>query len=157
MYPRKSVLPSMNALQCFEAVARHMSFTLAAQELCLTQSAVSKQIAQLEAILHQTLFFRSSRGLTLTPAGKMYQVEVRNILNQVDISARYVMGYGKAEEILTIAVQPTFGSHWLIPRLGAFMEAHPDIQLVTRSDARPFDLAQSRVDISIFFGHGSLP
>ncbi|MDR2324458.1 MAG: LysR family transcriptional regulator [Acidovorax sp.] len=153
----KNILPSMTALQCFEAVARRMSFTLAAHDLCLTQGAVSKQIAQLEALLHQQLFHRSPQGLLLTPAGKMYLADVRQILNQVDISARYVMGYGKAEETLSVAVQPTFGACWLIPRLGHFMRANPDIQVVTRSDTRPFDLVQARIDISLFYGNGSLP
>ena len=151
------VMPSMTALQCFEAVARHMSFTLAAQDLFLTQGAISKQIAQLEAILFQPLFHRSPRGLSLTPAGKMYLSEVRTILNQVDASSRYVMGYGHAAQTLSIAVQPTFGACWLIPRLRDFMQSHPDFQVVTRSDARPFDLMQARIDISLFYGDGSLP
>lgn len=154
---QKRVMPSMTALQCFDAVARHMSFTLAAQDLFLTQGAVSKQIAQLEAMLCHPLFHRSPRGLSLTPAGKMYLAEVRSILNQVDASSRYVMGYGQASQTLSIAVQPTFGSSWLIPRLSDFMKKHPDIQVVTRSDARPFDLMQSRIDISLFYGAGSLP
>lgn len=153
----KRVMPSMMALQCFEAVARHMSFTLAAQDLSLTQSAISKQIAQLEATLCQPLFHRSPRGLALTPAGRMYLSEVRAILNQVDASARYVMGYGQADETLTIAVQPTFGTSWLIPRLKHFLQAHPHIQVVTKGDARPFDLMQSRIDVSLFYGAGSLP
>lgn len=99
----------MTALQCFEAVARHMSFTLAAQDLFLTQGAVSKQIAQLEAMLCHPLLHRSPRGLSLTPAGKAYLYEVRTILNQVDASSRYVMGYGQVAQTLSIAVQPTFG------------------------------------------------
>jgi DNA-binding transcriptional LysR family regulator len=150
-------MPSMMALQCFEAVARHMSFTLAAQDLFLTQSAISKQIAQLEATVCQALFHRSARGLSLTPAGRMYLGEVRSILNQVDASARYVMGYGEADETLTIAVQPTFGITWLVPRLRLFLQAYPHIQVVTKGDARPFDLMQSRIDISLFYGEGSLP
>ncbi len=157
MFRAKTVLPSMAALQCFEAVARHMSFTLAANDVFLTQGAVSKQIAQLEGHLCQQLFHRSPRGLSLTPAGRMYLSEVRQILNQVDIASRYVMGYGKAEETLSIAVQPTFGSMWLIPRLGEFIRENPDIQVVTRSDARPFDLMQARIDISLFYGNGLLP
>ena len=154
---QKRVMPSMMALQCFEAVARHMSFTLAAQDLFLTQSAISKQIAQLEATVCQALFHRSARGLALTPAGRMYLGEVRSILNQVDASARYVMGYGEADETLTIAVQPTFGSTWLVPRLRLFLQAYPHIQVVTKGDARPFDLMQSRIDVSLFYGDGSLP
>ena len=154
---QKRITPSIAALQCFEAAARHMSFTLAAQDLCLTQGAISKQIAQLEAMLCHRLFHRSPRGLALTPAGQMYLSEVRVILNQIDVSSRYVMGYGQASQTLSIAVQPTFGSSWLIPRLRDFMQRHPDIQVVTRSDARPFDLMQSRIDISLFYGSGSLP
>ncbi|WP_312463452.1 LysR family transcriptional regulator, partial [Comamonas sp.] len=126
-------------------------------DLFLTQSAISKQIAQLEATVCQALFHRSARGLSLTPAGRMYLGEVRSILNQVDASARYVMGYGEADETLTIAVQPTFGITWLVPRLRLFLQAYPHIQVVTKGDARPFDLMQSRIDISLFYGEGSLP
>ncbi len=153
----KRIMPSMTALQCFEAVARHMSFTLAAQDLNLTQSAISKQIAQLEALLHQPLFHRSPRALALTPAGRMYLAEVCSILNQVDASARYAMGYGVSDETLTIAVQPTFGISWLVPRLKYFLQAHPHIQVVTKGDARPFDLMESRIDVSLFYGAGSVP
>lgn len=150
-------MPSMMALQCFEAVARHMSFTRAAEELHMTQSAISKQIAQLEALLRNPLFLRVRRRLQLTPAGALYQSEVRTILNQVDMSSRYILTYGSETQVLTIGTQPTFGSRWLIPRLQRFMAAHPDIQVKVRSETRPFDLMQAKIDISFFFGHGTLP
>ena len=79
----KRPLPSITALQSFEAVARYLSATRAAQELCLTQSAVSKQVAQLEETLKNPLFTRIRKRLKLTPAGEMYLIEVRKILNQV--------------------------------------------------------------------------
>ncbi len=150
-------MPSMMALQCFEAVARHMSVTRAAEELHMTQSAISKQIAQLEALLRNPLFLRVRRRLQLTPAGALYQSEVRTILNQVDMSSRYILTYGSETQVLTIGTQPTFGSRWLIPRLQRFMAAHPDIQVKVRSETRPFDLMQAKIDISSFFGHGTLP
>lgn len=153
----KRLMPSMMALQCFEAVARHMSFTRAAEELHMTQSAISKQIAQLEALLRNPLFLRVRRRLQLTPAGALYQSEVKAILNQVDMSSRYILTYGSETQVLTIGTQPTFGSRWLIPRLQRFMATHPDIQVKVRSETRPFDLMQARIDISFFFGHGTLP
>ncbi|KQZ99113.1 MAG: LysR substrate-binding domain-containing protein [Achromobacter sp.] len=153
----KRLMPSMMALQCFEAVARHMSFTRAAEELHMTQSAISKQIAQLEALLRNPLFLRVRRRLQLTPAGALYQSEVKAILNQVDMASRDIQTYGSETQVLTIGTQPTFGSRWLIPRLQRFMAAHPDIQLKVRSETHPFDLMQAKIDISFFFGHGALP
>jgi DNA-binding transcriptional LysR family regulator len=91
---RQRFMPSMMALQCFDAVARHMSVTRAAEELHMTQSAVSKQISQLEVLLRNPLFTRVRRRLQLTPAGSIYQAEVRDILNQVDMASRYVLAYG---------------------------------------------------------------
>jgi len=134
-----------------------MSVTRAAEELHMTQSAISKQIAQLEALLRNPLFLRVRRRLQLTPAGALYQSEVRTILNQVDMSSRYILTYGSETQVLTIGTQPTFGSRWLIPRLQRFMAAHPDIQVKVRSETRPFDLMQAKIDISFFFGHGTLP
>lgn len=154
---RTRFMPSMMALQCFDAVARHMSVTRAAQELHMTQSAVSKQISQLEVLLRNPLFTRVRRRLQLTPAGSIYQAEVRDILNQVDMASRYVLTYGGETHVLTIGAQPTFASAWLIPRLNSFMSAYPDIQLRVRSETWPFDLMQQKIDISLFFGHGTLP
>ncbi|MET0185085.1 MAG: LysR family transcriptional regulator [Achromobacter sp.] len=153
----KRLVPSMAALQCFEAVARHLSFTRAADELHLTQSAVSKQVAHLEEQLQHLLFRRVRRRLQLTPAGELYQAEVRKILTQIDISSRYILSYGGQTEVLTIATQPTFGSRWLIPHLRGFGQHHPEIHLDIRNELEPFDLLNGRADIAFFYGQGTWP
>jgi DNA-binding transcriptional LysR family regulator len=147
----------MAALQCFESAARHMSFTRAAEELHLTQSAVSKQVAQLEEMLQHLLFHRVRRRLQLTPAGELYLAEVNKILTQVDISSRYILSYGGETEVLRVATQPTFGVRWLIPNLKGFSKRHPNIHLDIRNELEPFDLVQAKADVAFFYGQGSWP
>ncbi|MBD1600116.1 LysR substrate-binding domain-containing protein [Pseudomonas typographi] len=153
----KRLTPSMTALQCFEAAARHLSFTRAAQELHLTQSAVSKQVAQLEDMLRHHLFQRVRRRLQLTPAGSLYLAEVNKILTQVHMSSRYILSYGGETEVLRVATQPTFGARWLIPALKGFGTQYPNIHLEIRNELEPFDLTQSKADVAFFFGHGTWP
>ncbi|MGC3895711.1 LysR family transcriptional regulator [Pseudomonas urmiensis] len=153
----KRLVPSMTALQCFEAAARHLSFTRAAEELHLTQSAVSKQVAQLEEMLRNHLFLRIRRRLQLTPAGSLYLAEVNKILNQVDMSSRYILTYGEQTEILKVATQPSFGMRWLIPHLKGFGKRHPNIHLDIRNEMEPFSLLQGSADVVFFFGQGTWP
>lgn len=153
----KRLTPSMTALQCFEAAARHLSFTRAAEELHLTQSAVSKQVAQLEEMLCHNLFERVRQRLYLSPAGSLYLAEVHKILTQVDISSRYILTYGGETEVLRIATQPTFGDRWLVPKLKDFAALHPNIHLDVRNELEPFDVLQAKADIAFFFGQGSWP
>lgn len=153
----KRLMPSMTALQCFEAVARHLSFTRAAEELHLTQSAVSKQVAQLEEMLQHLLFRRIRRRLQLTPAGSLYLGEVNKILNQVEMSTRYILSYGGETEVLTVATQPTFGARWLIPHLKGFGASNPNIHLDIHNELEPFDLLQGKADVVFFFGQGTWP
>lgn len=153
----RRLLPTMAALQCFESAARHMSFTRAAEELHLTQSAVSKQVAQLEEMLQHLLFHRVRRRLQLTPAGELYLAEVNKILTQVDISSRYILSYGGETEVLRVATQPTFGVRWLIPNLKGFSKRHPNIHLDIRNELEPFDLVQAKADVAFFYGQGSWP
>ncbi len=153
----KRLVPSMTALQCFEAAARHLSFTRAAEELHLTQSAVSKQVAQLEEMLHHHLFLRIRRRLQLTPAGSLYLDEVNKILTQVDMSSRYILTYGEQTEVLKVATQPSFGVRWLIPRLKGFGKRHPKIHLDIRNEMEPFALLQATADVVFFFGQGTWP
>lgn len=153
----RRLMPSMTALQCFEAAARHLSFTRAAQELHLTQSAVSKQVAQLEDLLRHPLFQRVRRRLQLTPAGALYLAEVNKILTQIDMSSRYILSYGAETEVLRVATQPTFGARWLIPALKGFGKQYPQIHLEISNALEPFDLSQSRADIAFFFGQGTWP
>ncbi len=153
----KRLVPSMTALQCFEAAARHLSFTRAAEELHLTQSAVSKQVAQLEDMLRHHLFLRIRRRLQLTPAGSLYLAEVNKILTQVDMSSRYVLTYGEQTEILKVATQPSFGVRWLIPHLKGFGKRHTNIHLDIRNEMEPFALLQGSADVVFFYGQGTWP
>ncbi|MDI5933736.1 transcriptional regulator GcvA [Halomonas kalidii] len=150
-------LPSLAGLQCFEAAARHLSFTRAADELSLTQSAVSKQVAQLESMLQHPLFRRVRRRLQLTPEGAVYLNEARKILAHVEMSTRYMQSYGGKSDVLNVATLPTFGARWLIPRLNGFRYRHPDINLNIINRSEPFDMEEERVEVVFFFGHGAWP
>ena len=153
----KRYLPSITALQCFEAVTRHLSFTRAAEELNLTQSAVSKQVAQLEELLQHLLFRRVRRRLQMTPAGDLYLVEVRKILTQVEMSTHYLRSYGGETEVLRVSTPPTFGARWLVPRLKGWRLRHPSIHLDLCSEQEADDLLQGRSDLAFYFGQGSRP
>jgi len=153
----KRHLPSITALQCFEAVTRHLSFTRAAQELNLTQSAVSKQVAQLEELLQHLLFRRVRRRLQLTPAGDLYLVEVRKILTQVEMSTHTLRSYGGETEVLRVSTPSTFGARWLVPRLKGWGIRHPHIHLDLCNEQQGDDLLQGRSDLAFYFGQGSRP
>ena len=153
----KRHLPSITALQCFEAVTRHLSFTRAAQELNLTQSAVSKQVAQLEELLQHLLFRRVRRRLQLTPAGNLYLVEVRKILTQVEMSTHYLRSYGGETEVLRVSTPSTFGARWLVPRLKGWRLRHPQIHLDLCNEQEADDLLQGRSDLGFYFGQGARP
>lgn len=153
----KRLIPSIKSLECFEAAARHLSFTRAAEELHLTQSAVSKQVAQLEDMLRNQLFERIRRRLQLTPAGALYLTEVNKILNQMDMSSRYILSYGGATEVLRVAVPPTFGARWLIPNLKGFGEAHPNIHLDIHNQLEPLEILHAKADVAFYFGKGIWP
>lgn len=150
-------LPTLAAMQCFEASARHLSFTRAADELNLTQSAVSKQVAQLETTLHHPLFRRVRKRLQVTPEGSLYLTEVRKVLAQVEMSTRYMQSYGGQSKVLNVTTMPTFGDRWLIPRLNGFRFRHPGIYLNISNRVEPFDLEEEHVDVAFFYGHGAWP
>ena len=153
----KRHLPSITALQCFEAVTRHLSFTRAAEELNLTQSAVSKQVAQLEELLQHLLFRRVRRRLQLTPAGDLYLQEVRKILTQVEMSTHTLRSYGGETQVLRVSTPSTFGARWLVPRLKGWGIRHPHIHLDLCNEQQGDDLLQGRSDLAFYFGQGSRP
>jgi LysR family glycine cleavage system transcriptional activator len=146
-------IPSMAALTAFEAAARHMSFTKAAAELHLTQSAVSRQIRALEDSLGVPLFERVRQRLVLTDAGRGYSEEVRLALARMQEATLNLLSHQGYAGLLRFATQPAFGMKWLIPRLGAFNAAHPEIlvNLVTRSST-PLDFEVEPLDAAIHFG-----
>src|SRR5699024_362647 len=130
--------PSTTALQCFETAARHLSFTNAAQEMHMTQSAISKQVAQLEEMLNLSLFYRTPHRISLTPAGKTYYLEVLEILKHIEAATTSLMSNSDNSEVLKIVSHPTFCSRWLMPALNGFGTANPLINLTIKELAGPF-------------------
>ncbi|MBM3293529.1 MAG: transcriptional regulator GcvA [Candidatus Aminicenantes bacterium] len=151
------VLPSLTSLRFFDAAARHLSFTRAALEMNVTQSAVSRQIRLLEEHIGRPLFQRIKQRLILTESGKAYFISIRGILRQAEAATLQAMAYGNEGGILTIAALPTFGSRWLIPRLGDFTNRYPDIQLNLITKLEPFDFIDSDIDVAIHFGRDVWP
>ncbi len=145
-------LPSTQSLICFEAAARHASFTKAAQELALTQGAVSRQVAALEDLLGVPLFKRGQHGMQLTPAGQAYAQQVNNRLNALERDTLDMMGGHGQKESLTLAAVPTFASRWLIPRLPSFMHAFPHSQIHIETRTRPFMFSDSGMDAALYAG-----
>lgn len=144
-------IPSTTALVCFEAAARHESFTKAAQELSLTQGAVCRQIAGLEDFLNVELFRRSRRGVKLTEAGLSYSRRVATQLDAVERDTLSVMGQQGAN-VIELAVVPTFGTQWLLPRLKEFQHRHPEVTVNLTNRTRPFLFADTHFDAAIYFG-----
>jgi LysR family glycine cleavage system transcriptional activator len=153
MHPRR-LTPSMSLLVAFEAAARHLSFTRAADELSLTQSAVSRQVAALEALLEVTLFHREGRQITLTEVGAMYQRELTGALQRVRSASLQAMAFRKGRGSLHLAALPTFASKWLMPRLTDFYRQHPDIFVHIHSRIGHFDLELAGMDAVISVGDG---
>ena len=120
-------LPSTQALACFDAAARHGSFTRAAQELALTQGAVSRQVALLESFLGLPLFKRTQRGMALTPAGVDYARQVRLRLDGLERDTLDLIDRQGEGAALTLGAVPTFATRWLIPRLPLLAQSHPGL------------------------------
>ncbi len=144
--PRR--LPPLNALRAFESVARSGTFTRAAQELCVTQSAVSRHVATLEAWLDVQLFDRGNQGARLTSAGQEYFATARMALDQIEHGTRKVQ-QNADERLLRVKLPPTFAIRWLIPRLARFHARHPrtDVQITTSQ--KPADFERDDIDVSI--------
>jgi DNA-binding transcriptional LysR family regulator len=153
--PRR-YLPSVSALLAFEACARLGSATLAATELSLTQSAISRQIKALEGQLGVELMARQGRRLTCTQAGLAYVREVREVLGklaQASVTATTQAQTG----VLSLAILPAFGMHWLAPRLSDFAAAHREVTVNLSTRLQPFALGPSPFDAAIHFGHEDWP
>jgi LysR family glycine cleavage system transcriptional activator len=149
-------LPPLTALRCFETAARRESFTLAAEELFLTPSAVSHQIKSLEAFLGNELFARVGRKMLLTDAGAAYYEAIRGAFKEI-LAATRAISEPKAGATLKVNVLPHFASVWLMPRLQHFLRAHPGLELQIFSDRRPVNFSESSIDCDIRYGHGRWP
>ena len=141
-------LPPLNALRAFEAAARSGSFTRAAQELCVTQGAVSRHVAALEAWLQVRLFERNRHGIELTPPGEAYFGVARAAFDQVDFGTRQVRS-APAKNRLRIKLPPTFAIRWLVPRLARFHARHPTVDVQITTSHQRADFRHEDVDVSI--------
>lgn len=149
-------LPSLNGLRAFEAAARHMSFTKAAEELNVTQTAVSHQIKRLEDRLGMQLFVRRNRQLLLTESAQEYLPAVRDAFDRLHAATVHLLRRDEAGA-LTVSTMISFTSKWLVPRLAAFQARHPEIDLRLSASAALVDFAREDVDCAIRYGHGDWP
>ncbi|MDQ1260742.1 MAG: hypothetical protein QG643_2568, partial [Pseudomonadota bacterium] len=136
-------IPATHTLLCFEAAARHESYTRAAQELALTQSAVSRQVAALEDYLGQALFQRTRHGVALTPRGQEYARQVSERLLALERDTLNAMSTQGTQGAVHLAAVATFATRWLIPRLPALRACHPDIVVHIETRTRPFLFAET--------------
>ncbi|MGR3466330.1 MAG: transcriptional regulator GcvA [Shimia sp.] len=146
-------LPPLRALRAFEAAARHLSFTHAAEELGVTPGAVSHQVKALEAWVGQPLFHRLTRALRLTEAGAAALPLLTEGFDRIAEAVTHLSAAGRAPA-LTISVSPGFGSLWLVPRLDGFRRAHPEIELRIDGTDRLVDITTGAADVAIRYGPG---
>jgi len=149
-------VPPFPALRAFHAVVRHGRLKSAAAELGITESAVSHQIRRLEDYLQQSLFHRRPEGLVLTSEGERYHAAIDPALHQIATATRALMGVAEGGRV-SLTLPPSLAMLWLIPRLGAFEDACPDIALNLVTSARVVDLRRERVDLAIRNGKGKWP
>ncbi|MFT5675413.1 MAG: LysR family glycine cleavage system transcriptional activator [Paraglaciecola sp.] len=149
-------LPPLNSLKAFEAAARHLSFTRAADELFVTQAAVSHQIKALEDFLSMKLFLRKNRSLLLTEEGQGYYLDLKDIFQALQEATERLLAKG-AKGAITVALPPSFAIQWLVPRISQFSQLNPDIDV--RIKAVDFDegFLNDGVDVAIYYGKGKWP
>lgn len=145
-------IPSLQALACFEAAARHESYTRAAQELALTQGAVSRQIAALEEFVGIALFRRTRHGVVLTERGAEYAHQVAPRLQALEQDTLDVMSAQGVGGAVHLAAVPTFATRWLIPRLPELKARHPEIMVHIETRTRPFMFADTVFDAALYAG-----
>lgn len=149
----KRKIPSTVALALFEAAARHESFARAADEMCVTESAVSRQIAALEGFLRVKLFSRVKKHVLLTDAGRQYSLNIRANLNEIEMHTRSLIAHKGVGNMIELAVIPTFANRWLLPRLHEFRKKNPDITLNLSDRPDPFLFRGTNFDAALHFDH----
>lgn len=149
-------LPPLNALKAFEVAARHLSFTKAADELYVTQAAVSHQIKTLEDHLGLKLFLRKNRALLLTEEGQSYFLDIKDIFSQLTDATEKLLARG-AKGAITVSLPPSFAINWLVPRLRLFNERHPEIDVRIKAVDQDEGSLTDDVDVAIYYGKGRWP
>ncbi|MCW8039633.1 MULTISPECIES: LysR substrate-binding domain-containing protein [Acinetobacter] len=145
-------IPSLQSLICFESAAKHSSYTHASQELFITQSAVSRQIQQLEEYLGVNLFSRTRHGVELTEAGKQYAKGIKPYLQGIEKSTADIMTHKGLGGTLKLGVVPTFATRWLLPKLHKLNAQHPEITVHLETSTKPFLFNENVFDAAIFAG-----
>lgn len=149
-------LPNLAALRAFEAAARHGNFSRAAEEIHVTHGAISHQVRALEDELGVQLFARHGKRIAITPEGERFAVTLRKALTEIAAAAAALQADGKQSR-LTVTALPSFAARWLSPRLGHFIEQHPDLEVMLQSSNHLTDFVRESVDIGIRFGRGKYP
>jgi LysR family glycine cleavage system transcriptional activator len=149
-------LPPLNALRAFEAAARHLNFSRAADELAVTPGAVSQQIQNLEDYVGAALFKRTPKGLLLTDAAQTALPALREAFDRLAEAASLLTAAVDGRR-LTVSVAPSFAAKWLVPRLGQFEAAHPQVDVWLSADMEVVDFALGEIDLAIRYGAGRYP
>src|SRR3981189_2315868 len=149
-------LPSLNGLRAFEAAARHLSFTQAASELNVTQTAISHQILRLEAATGMRPFIPKNRALALTPDAREYLPGIRAAFNDLRLATDRLLRKD-ADNVLTISTLASLAAKWLLPRLSAFQEAHPGIDVRITTSTGLVDFKRGAGDAALRYGRGHWP
>ena len=149
-------LPPLNALRAFEAAARHLNFSRAADELAVTPGAVSQQIQNLEDYVGAALFKRTPKGLLLTDTAQTALPALREAFDRLAEAASMLTAAVDGRR-LTVSVAPSFAAKWLVPRLGKFEEAHPHVDVWVSAGMELVDFASGEIDIAIRYGAGRYP
>ena len=152
--PRR--LPNFSSLRAFEAAARHQNFSRAADELHLTHGAISHQVRALEEELGVALFVRNGRHVKVTPDGQRFALRLGKAFADIADAADALRPSGQGQR-LTVSAIPSFAARWLAPRLGRFIELHPDIEVMLQASGQLQDLALEQIDVGIRFGRGHYP
>jgi LysR family glycine cleavage system transcriptional activator len=151
-----ATLPSLNGLRAFEAAARHLSFTIAAAELNVTQTAISHQIRRLEDQLGIRLFERRNRGLTLTREAQGYLPSVRAAFEDLRQATARLQRPGR-DELLVVSTTASLAAKWLVSRMAAFQDAHSGIEVRITTSAHLVDFRREEVDMAVRYGRGNWP
>src|SRR2546430_11452410 len=154
--PRPRRRPRLKALKLFEAAARHESFTRAAEELCVTQGAVSHHVKALEAELGLKLFNRERQRLVITEARRSYLNVVRDAFDRIASGTERLL-QRQNSGVLTVSTSPNFAANWLVHRLGRFAEVFPSVDLRVSASMQHVDFAREDIDLAVRHGDGQWP
>jgi LysR family glycine cleavage system transcriptional activator len=149
-------LPNLAALRAFEAAARHGNFSRAAEEVHVTHGAISHQVRALEEELGLALFARHGKRIAITPEGEQFANVVRKALTDVAAAAE-TLRVSAQQQRLTVTALPSLASRWLAPRLGRFIDQHPDLEVMLQSSNTLTDFVREAVDVGLRFGRGNYP